>query len=80
MPCVNCLFQDDFKNPAYDEYTIAYKDRSAISDTRDIERMISMGNALTVVIILDSKVTGTWKRSMKKDRVEITLGPFRKLG
>jgi hypothetical protein len=32
----------------YDEYTIAYKDRGDISEERDIEKMISMGNALTV--------------------------------
>lgn len=62
----------------YDEYTIAYKDRSDISEARDIERMISMGNALTAVIILDGKVAGTWKKSLKKNKVEIKLNPFRK--
>jgi Winged helix DNA-binding domain len=63
----------------YDEYTIAYHDRSGISDARDIERMISMGNALTAVIVLNGKVAGTWKRAMKKDSVEIRLSPFREL-
>ena len=63
----------------YDEYTIAYHDRSDISDARDIERMIVMGNALTAVIVLNGKVAGTWKRAMKKDSVEIRLSPFRKL-
>jgi hypothetical protein len=62
----------------YDEYTIAYKDRSDISEARDIERMISMGNALTAVIILDGKVAGTWKKSLKKNTVEINLNPFEK--
>jgi antitoxin component YwqK of YwqJK toxin-antitoxin module len=63
----------------YDEYTIAYKDRSDISEKRVIERMISMGNALTAVIILDGKVVGTWKRMLKKNGVEIKLNPFNKL-
>jgi hypothetical protein len=63
----------------YDEYTIAYKDRSDISEKRDIERMISMGNALTAVIILDGKVAGTWKRILKKDNIIIKLDPFTKL-
>lgn len=63
----------------YDEYTIAYHDRSDISDARDIERMISMGNALTAVILLNGRVAGTWKRAMKKDSVEIRLNPFREL-
>lgn len=63
----------------FDEYTIAYKDRSALSEQRDIERMISMGNALLAVIILDGKVLGSWKRVLKKNSVEITLKPFREL-
>ena len=65
--------------PIYDEYTIAYKDRSDISEARDIERMISMGNALTAVIILNGKVAGTWDKVLKKSTVEIRLNPFRQL-
>ena len=60
----------------YDKYTIAYKDRSDISESRDIERMILMGNALTAVIILNGKVAGTWDKTLKKSTVEITLNPF----
>lgn len=63
----------------YDEYTIAYKDRGAISEARDIERMISMGNALTAVIILNGRLAGSWNKSLKKNMVEIRLNPFRKL-
>ncbi|MCC4771461.1 winged helix DNA-binding domain-containing protein [Methanosarcina sp. DH2] len=63
----------------YDEYTIAYKDRSDISKARDIERMISMGNALTAVIILNGKVAGTWNKALKKSTFEIRLNPFRQL-
>lgn len=60
----------------YDEYTIAYNDRSPLSGERHIEKMISMGNALTAVMILDGRVVGTWKRVMKKNSVEIKLSPF----
>ncbi|MDD1705922.1 MAG: winged helix DNA-binding domain-containing protein [Methanoregulaceae archaeon] len=63
----------------YDEYTIAYADRSAISDAREIERMIVQGNAMTAVIVLHGKVAGTWKRRVKKDSIEIRLNPFREL-
>jgi hypothetical protein len=63
----------------YDEYSIAYKDRSDTSEKQDIERMLAMGNALTAVIILDGKVAGTWKRILNKDTVEIKLNPFKKL-
>ena len=63
----------------YDEYTIAYKDRGDISEGRDIERMISMGNALTAVIVLNGRVAGTWRKAMKKNSVGISLNPFGKL-
>jgi hypothetical protein len=63
----------------YDEYAIAYKDRSALSDTRDIERLISMGNALTAVIILNGRVAGAWNKSLKPGKIEIRLTPFREL-
>ncbi len=63
----------------YDEYTIAYKDRSALGGERYIEKLLSMGNALTSVLILDGKLAGTWKRVVKKGRVEIMTNPFRQL-
>jgi hypothetical protein len=63
----------------YDEYAIAYADRSAISNSRDIERMIVQGNAMTAVILLHGKVAGTWKRRVKKDSIEIRLNPCREL-
>ncbi|HSA83742.1 MAG TPA: winged helix DNA-binding domain-containing protein [Patescibacteria group bacterium] len=63
----------------YDEYTIAYNDRTALSGENYIEKMMSMGNALTAVMIFEGKVIGTWKRLIKKNTVEITLNPFKKL-
>jgi hypothetical protein len=63
----------------YDEYTIAYKDRSATGADRYIEKFLSMGNALTAVIILNGKAIGSWKRILKKSTVEITLNPFEDL-
>lgn len=63
----------------YDECTIAYNDRSALSGERYIERMISMGNALTAVMIFKGQIVGTWKRILKKNSVEIKLSPFEKL-
>ncbi len=63
----------------YDEYAIAYRDRGDISQNRDIERMISMGNALTAVMILNGKVVGSWKKVVKNKSIEIKIKPFRKL-
>lgn len=63
----------------YDEYTIAYKDRSALGGERYAEKLLAMGNALTSVLIVDGKIAGTWKRAIKKGRVEIMMNPFRTL-
>lgn len=63
----------------FDEYTIAYKDRSALGGERYVEQFITMGNALTAVIILNGKVIGTWKRVIKKNIVEIRLSFLRTL-
>lgn len=61
----------------YDEYIIASKDRRLLSDTRDIERMFTMGNLLTAAIILEGKVGGGWNKSTNRTSVNIKLKPFR---
>lgn len=40
----------------YDEYIVAYRDRSAVSDRRDAERLLSMGNALTAVLVIHGRI------------------------
>lgn len=61
----------------YDEYTIAYRDRSVIAEDRTIEKLLAMGNALTSVLIVDGKIAGTWKRVVAGGRVEIATNLFR---
>ena len=63
----------------YDEYTIAYRDRSALGPERHLERLISMGNALTSVLILEGLIAGTWKRVLARAKVELTVSPFQAL-
>jgi len=63
----------------YDEYTIAYRDRTDISNERYLEKMFSMGNSLTAAMVIDGVVAGSWKRVLKKSSVEIALSPFRKV-
>lgn len=63
----------------FDEYTIAYKDRSALGGERYLEKLLTMGNALTSVLILDGQLAGTWKRTLQKEKIEIKLSPFRPL-
>jgi hypothetical protein len=43
----------------YDEYTIGYRDRSVLGGNRFFEKLVSMGNALTAVMVFDGQIVGT---------------------
>jgi hypothetical protein len=62
--------------PAYDEYTIAYKDHSAILDPQYLAQIVA---AFGIVIAIDGQITGGWKRVVAKDNVLLTLNPFNAL-
>ena len=63
----------------YDEYTIAYKDRSALGGGEFATQLLRMGNALTSVLVLDGEIVGTWKRVLRKDAVDVVVSPLRRL-
>jgi hypothetical protein len=64
--------------PPFDEYTVAYKDRSAVLDPA--RGGLMSGNGIFYpVIVLDGHVAGTWKRVFRKGSVVITLSPFASL-
>lgn len=63
----------------YDEYVSGYKDRSAIGSPRYWSTLEALGNALHFIIVVDSQILGTWKRTFKKDLVMVELSPFRRL-
>ncbi len=62
--------------PPYDEYTVAYKDRSAVLDPAYAEQA---GHGLSPTIAVDGQIAGTWKRTFNKDVIDITPGPFTRL-
>lgn len=66
-----------FLLPAYDEYTVAYKDRSAILDPA---YAVQSGSGIfSPVMIVNGKIAGTWKRSFGKGKVVIETIPFHPL-
>jgi hypothetical protein len=63
--------------PNYDEYTVGYRDRSAIFDGSHIEKLSAFRESiLTQVIIINGEVSGTWKRTLKRNTVTIELAAF----
>jgi hypothetical protein len=56
--------------PNYDEYIVAYTDRSAAVDTERTKHLDPRGNILfSHTIAIDGRVVGTWKRTLNKDAV-----------
>jgi hypothetical protein len=69
----------DYLLPAYDEYTVAYKDRSAALSPEFAQLANSRYGILSPTIAIDGQIVGTWKRAITKGKLEITLTPFTKL-
>lgn len=57
--------------PAFDEYLVGYKDRSAMLDPGYVRQVNAGGGMLSPVVVIDGQVVGTWKRRLKKETVEI---------
>jgi hypothetical protein len=56
--------------PTYDEYLIAYKDRSAAID---LKRSISQSTVFDSTIIWKGRIVGGWKRTIEKTSVNVTV-------
>ena len=62
--------------PAFDEYLVGYKERSAVLDPRQVKQINAGGGMLNPVIVIDGQVAGTWKRTLRKQSVSITPAWF----
>lgn len=58
--------------PAFDEYLVGYKDRSAVLNDRFARRANAGGGILNPTIVIRGNVVGTWKRTFKRGAVIVT--------
>lgn len=79
VPAVKERTQGVHLLPAYDEYTVAYKDRSAVLDPAHAKEVNNGYGILHPVIVSGGQVVGAWKRTLKSNAVTITPSPFKKL-
>ncbi|HEV8283248.1 MAG TPA: winged helix DNA-binding domain-containing protein [Chitinophagaceae bacterium] len=71
------VLQSSYLLPNYDEYTIAYKDRSLVLKADHSGKNVSRGNAIfNNTILINGKVEGTWQRTIKNNSVVIETNPF----
>ena len=60
--------------PAYDEYMVGYTDRMVIIDPQHSKMLDGFAGALlNNSLVIDGRIVGTWKRTIKKDAVAIEL-------
>ena len=64
--------------PAFDEFIIAYTDRSAAFAREHHSIVVSTNGIFRSVIIAKSKVAGLWKRTLQNDKLVITTEWFKK--
>ncbi len=68
---------DAFLLPPFDEFLVAYRDRSAALDPAYNERIVPGGNGIfNPIIVIGGRVVGTWKRTFKRADVIMTFSPF----
>jgi len=62
-----------FLVPGFDEYFIAYKDRSDILDKQYSKHLNLGGGMINGAIVVNGRMVGGWKRIIKKNVVDIKL-------
>ncbi|MDQ3929798.1 MAG: winged helix DNA-binding domain-containing protein, partial [Chloroflexota bacterium] len=65
--------------PNYDEYSVSYRDRSALvdrsSEKQDPRDTFYLGN----LVVIDGRAAGSWKRTLHKGVVALTIRPITRL-
>jgi hypothetical protein len=67
-----------FLLPGFDEYLLSYQDRRAIMHI-DMKELAGKNGMINPTIVIDGHISGTWKRTLKKDQVEIAVKAFEPL-
>ena len=65
--------------PAFDEYLVAYKDRSDALEARFSRQVIGINGLFNASLVIDGRIVGTWKHSLGPTGIVIELSPFRAL-
>ncbi|WP_368565298.1 winged helix DNA-binding domain-containing protein [Pseudoxanthomonas sp. UTMC 1351] len=65
--------------PAFDEYLVGYKDRSAALDPAHTKQVIGVNGIFASNIVIEGRVSGLWKRGMDKQGAALSITPLRPL-
>jgi hypothetical protein len=62
---------------SFDEYLLGYRERGAVLDSAYATKVVPGANGMfKPIIVVDGRVVGTWKRTLRKTKVLIRFEPF----
>lgn len=62
--------------PAFDEYLISYKDRSAAIDSMHSSKAFTLNGIFRPVVVFRGQVVATWDKTIQKNGMKLELRPF----
>ena len=75
------LTEDLLVLPGFDEYLLGFKDRSLMLDSEHKQAIIPGGNGVfQPTVVRGGRVIGTWKRSVGRNRTQVSVRPLVPLG
>jgi len=69
--------QDAFLLPAFDEFLISYRDRTASLSMVHNKKTISNNGMFYPAVLWGGQIIGTWKRDIKENHIILTLNLFK---
>jgi hypothetical protein len=63
----------------FDEYYLGYRDKSLIIPNMHVQQVVQKNGIFSPVVLINTKVAGTWNRTFKKDAVLVDIHPFKRL-
>jgi hypothetical protein len=73
----NPINKEIYLLPAYDEFLISYRDRSASLLSIDNKKTISDNGIFYPTILMGGQIIGTWKRNIKDNHIILTINLFK---
>lgn len=70
---------DCFLIPGFDEYFIAYTDRSDVLDKDYAKQLNQGGGMVNGTVVINGKMVGGWRRTFKSKKVVVTITLFEKI-
>ncbi|MCB2224777.1 MAG: winged helix DNA-binding domain-containing protein [Actinobacteria bacterium] len=65
--------------PAFDEYLVAYRGRAEVIEPAHLGRVNRGGGMFAPIVVVDGRVEGTWRRTVKRTTVEVAPEAFGRL-